>query len=236
MTQAYLVRLRGASFLNDDGSSRQEFVAECRRGDQLQLAPEPDNPCDRHAVAVLDRLGRKLGYLPSDARDASSLLRGEPVSARVEKILGGTRWWHRLFRITRNYGLLIRLEKGPIDWSAQSRHREVASQVDKLIDEAISWEKRGGSPQEIVAAYQRAMGAVNELNKNNVVAASHRWRKAPINRLTMLLGRMGDMEAAVNAYDEWRQSIDPVGIPSAEKTSLEKRVTKFRRALRDGQR
>lgn len=179
MRQTFIVRLRGSSHINSNGTSRQELVAECRPRDQLQLKAEPDNPHDRNAVAVFDRHNRQLGYLPSDARDASSILRGEKVTAHVEKAIGGPRWWHRLFGIKRHYGLLIRLDKPSIDWSAHQSSREVAIPVDSLVAQAIAHEKASASPDVTIEKYQEALRAVVSLNSTNPIAAAHRFKQAP---------------------------------------------------------
>lgn len=37
----------------------------CRRGERVDLRPEPNNPFDEHAVAVFSLRGIQLGYIPS---------------------------------------------------------------------------------------------------------------------------------------------------------------------------
>ena len=151
MSQTFVVHLRGVSFANADGSERQPLIAACRNGEQLILRAEPSNPHDRHAVDVLNSQGQQLGYLPSDARNASAILRGEGISAAVLKQIGGPRWWHGLFGIKRSYGLLIRLTKAAVDWKAHDQHRETAQAVDTLVKQAVAFEKSGASPDEAIA-------------------------------------------------------------------------------------
>jgi HIRAN domain. len=227
MRQTFVVRLRGGSYENTDGSHRQELVAECRPHDQLHLKAEPDNPHDRHAIAVFDRHNRQLGYLPSDARDASSILRGEGITAHVEKLIGGPRWWHRLFGLKRHRGLLIRLDKASIDRSAHNSSREIAIPVDDLVAKAIAFEKASGSPDVAISNYQEALRAVVNLNRTNPVAAAHRFKQAPINRLTMLLVRHGRPQDAIDAYNDWTSCPDPIGITKGDRDSLAKRMAKI---------
>ena len=56
-------------------------------GDELELAREPDNPHDPHAVRVAWR-GRKLGYVPrrENAALAWAMDRGEPLRARISRL------------------------------------------------------------------------------------------------------------------------------------------------------
>ena len=115
MATEFQVRVRGISFQNEDGSDRQKLAALCKAGDTLSLRAEPDNPHDRHAVAVLNASGQQLGWLPSDAQHSSALLRGELIQATVAQVIDGGRWWHRLFRIKRSRGVLIELTKGAVD-------------------------------------------------------------------------------------------------------------------------
>jgi HIRAN domain len=223
----FVVRLRGGSYGNEDGSQRQNFLAECKPGDALTLRAEPTNPHDRHAVAVLDTRGRQLGYLPSDARNASSIQRGEGVSASVARTIGGPRWWHRFFGLERHYGLLIRLTKASIDWAAHNKHREAAQVVDKLVAEAVRLEKSEAPIAEVIACYETALSAVVSLNESSPVIAAHRYEAAPINRLTMLLVREKRREEARRAYEGWLGVADPVGLTKVDKVALEKRMSKL---------
>ena len=58
-------RLAGASHGNADGSSRQEAIAGLRPCDELQLAPEPENPHDANAIRLIAPSGVQAGYLES---------------------------------------------------------------------------------------------------------------------------------------------------------------------------
>ncbi|MEQ8271742.1 HIRAN domain-containing protein [Algiphilus sp.] len=227
MEKTYLVKIRGVSYHNEDGTSRQELIARCRRNETLTLRAEPNNPHDRHAVACLNSDGHQLGWLKSDARDASSVLRGEPISAKVEKVIGGSHWWHRLVGQQRQLGLVARITKGDIDWGAHNRHREIAEKVDFLVNEALAYEK--SSPiEKAIAKYQTALDAVIDLNKDSPTAAANRYQEAPINRLTMLLVRQKWRQEALEAYDRWESVIDPVGLTKGSKDALAKRIAKLR--------
>jgi len=59
-----------------------------RKGDTLELVPEPGNAHDPNAVRVEWR-GRKLGYVPrrDNAALAWGLARGTPLRARVSRLV-----------------------------------------------------------------------------------------------------------------------------------------------------
>lgn len=80
----------GERFENEDGSSRQEELARCQRGEHVLLLREPDNRHDPRAVAIISERGVKIGYLGRDraAWMASKIDRGLPVRAIVDRIKG----------------------------------------------------------------------------------------------------------------------------------------------------
>lgn len=80
----------GCSYDNEDGSSRQLELAECRPGDTLDLVREPLNPHDPLAVAIVTVSGTKVGYLARDRACwiAPKIDRGMPLNAIVERVKG----------------------------------------------------------------------------------------------------------------------------------------------------
>lgn len=56
--------LSGASDLNEDGTTRQEFIRQSKVGDKVRLKP---HPVDRYSVMVETLEGKGLGHLPPDA-------------------------------------------------------------------------------------------------------------------------------------------------------------------------
>ena len=58
----FFATLAGVSFLNDDGSDRQQILAQCAPREWLTLEPEPTNPFDKKAIGVLSPYGQ-IGYL-----------------------------------------------------------------------------------------------------------------------------------------------------------------------------
>ncbi len=80
----------GCGYDNDDGSSRQLELAECRPGDRIELVRQPDNPHDPLAVAIFTASGTCVGYLGRDRACwiAPKIDRGYPVNAIVERVKG----------------------------------------------------------------------------------------------------------------------------------------------------
>lgn len=80
----------GCWYDNDDGSSRQLELAECRPGDRVELVRQPLNPHDHLAVAIVTASGTCVGFLGRDraAWIAPKIDRGYPVNAIVERVKG----------------------------------------------------------------------------------------------------------------------------------------------------
>jgi len=227
MASTFTVKLHGVSFANADGNSRQDLIGRLKVGQQVALRAEPANPHDRHAVGVFSDQGQ-IGYLPSDARDASAILRGEAVSARVVRVYGGPRFWHKLFGLKRNYGVTIELTKGEPDWKAFSANRNKVEPSEKLIAEGLAAEKAGRTADAM--ALYKALEEMVEMNRSDPQAAAHRYTAVPINRLTLLLQREGQILAAIKAIDLWRSASDPIGLTKADADAIQKRELKLRKA------
>jgi len=219
MNQSFVVNLKGGSYENFDGSRRQDFIEKCKAGDNLILHAEPDNPYDRHAVAVFNTQNEKLGYLPSDARDSSSILRGQKISAEVLKVVGGD--------AGHKFGLLIRLTKFPINWDAFIQYRMKVEKIDSAVKEALANERSGVPLNEVIDMYIKAVFDIIEINRENPVAAAHRFVKAPINKLTMLLIKQKRLADAKHIYEDWKSVLDPVGITKADQKATENRISKI---------
>lgn len=80
----------GCWYDNEDGSSRQLELAECRPGDPLDLVREPQNPHDPLAVGIFTASGTRVGYLSRDRACwiAQKIDRGLPLLAIVERVKG----------------------------------------------------------------------------------------------------------------------------------------------------
>jgi len=92
----YLLSVAGVSYNNDDGSSRQRIISQCRPGETLMLIREPDNNFDPGAIKVTRRNGQQIGYVPAHiARNGDSgglaheIDAGVTLRCRIAEIIGG---------------------------------------------------------------------------------------------------------------------------------------------------
>ena len=102
-------KIAGVTFSNDDGSSRQDIIEELEerwRGTgeaALKLRRDHHNAYDRNAVAVIDSLGRQLGFLSGQVAETIAPLLDKKVAVRaaLSSVTGGG--------LTQNYGVNIRI-------------------------------------------------------------------------------------------------------------------------------
>jgi len=97
-------QVHGIFHENEDGTSRQKVISECREGEEVFLIPEPTNHYDPGAVKVCRRNGEQLGYWPADGhRMAHDLGIGWTFRVTIEEIYS--------FEDKPNeYGVKLRLE------------------------------------------------------------------------------------------------------------------------------
>lgn len=86
----FLLPAVGERYDNEDGTSRQDELRLCQRGEFVSLVREPGNPHDRMAVAIVSARGVKVGYLGRDRAMwiGSKIDRGYDVRAIIERIKG----------------------------------------------------------------------------------------------------------------------------------------------------
>ena len=69
MDDSIIAYVEGVTFVNQDGTRRQDIICNCKKGDELILLREPGNPSDTNMIKVCTR--KKRGFL-------SRLLRRKP--------------------------------------------------------------------------------------------------------------------------------------------------------------
>ncbi len=226
MTRTFLVGVRGESYDNENGSSRQELIRHLRSHDRVALEPDPTNSHDRWAVKVLNEAGEQVGWLPSDARDADTLLRGEPISAVVHAVTGGTNWLRRLLG-KKSVGLVLRITKDDPDWSRRDALEKLAKPYDAKVEAALQLEKTGNDAGAI-EAMQSAIAEIRGFTDSNRQASAHRSVPLPIDRLSLLLERKKDYAGALAVITQWEQQFDPVQPTKAVADSIRKRAARLR--------
>lgn len=226
MSRTFLVGVRGESYDNDDGSSRQELIRRLRKHNRVVLVPDPTNPHDRWAVKVLNEAGEQLGWLPSDARDADTLLRGEPISAVVHAVTGGTNWLNRLLG-KKSVGLVLRITKDDPDWSRRDALDKLAKPYDTQVQDALELEKAGDGDAAI-EAMQNTIAEVRHFTDRNPQASAHRRVPLPVDRLSLLLERKKDYSGALAVIAQWEHQFDPVQPTKAVCESIRKRAARLK--------
>lgn len=230
MANIYYVNVRGLSHENPDGTSRQEIAKSLRKGQTVNLQAEPMNQHDRWAVKVLVNNGEFLGYLPSDARDASAVLKGEPISASIHKLTGGTNWFSKTILGKKHIGVVLAISKSDPDWSRDSSLTKLAKPIDDLITKARNTEK-SGNIDTAIQQYQDAVLKVEKLTQMDKFASAYRRNPAPINRLSLLLEKRKKFKQALNVIQHFYSQFDPIQPDKTDSTSIQKRQERLIKKL-----
>ena len=212
--------------------SRQDIVRSLRRGESLTLRADPLNEHSRWAVEVWANVGQ-IGFLPEDARDASAILKGEPVSAKVHRVVGGTNWFNRSVLGKRHVGVVVAVTKGDVDWGRFNRLRDAAEPLDEAVRSARALEKSGNA-EAAIAAYYDAAQAIQRLTQADRYASAHRRDPAPIDRLSLLLERAKQLEESLQVIRDWRTTCDPVQPNKTVAVTIKKREARIAAKLGRG--
>lgn len=226
MTRTFLVGVKGESHLNEDGSSRQEVIKLLRVGESVKLVPDPTNLHDRWAVKVLTENNQQIGWLPSDARDADALVKGEPIFATVHALRGGTNWFNRLIG-KKFIGVVLAIVKGEPDWKRRQILQDAAKPFDQQVEKALELEKLGDIDAAIVA-FKEVIADIKTFTEVNPHASAHRSRPIPIDRLSMALERKKLHEEALAVIRDWEGTFDPVQPTKTVADTVRKRSERLR--------
>jgi hypothetical protein len=89
---SFFTKIAGVTYHNEDRTSRQRIITQCRIGEELVLQREPDNPVDPKAIKILRVTGEQLGYIPAHVAAsglAKDLDRGGRPRCRIVNLTGG---------------------------------------------------------------------------------------------------------------------------------------------------
>lgn len=224
---SYKIAIKGVSKKNEDGISRQKIIKSIKAGDKVFFNAEPTSPHDRWAVSVLTTEGKKIGYLPSDARDASTVLKGEPISGTIVRLRGGTNWFFRFFLRKKYIGVVVKLEKGQIDWERFNDLSQKVKPFDDAVKEALDLDK-SENIQNAIAAYRAILESIYKLNSENSYASAHRKCIAPINRLTFLLEKEKKYDEIKDIIENFINVYDPLQPNKKEREAM---IERYNRTL-----
>lgn len=103
------MKVAGVTFDNPDGTNRQDVLKRTKVGPDVSLVWERDNPHSKTAVAVYNRDGQQLGYLPEGHDLARQVERGV-ATARIKAITGGPGCLGQFIPFNRkNYGCVLQI-------------------------------------------------------------------------------------------------------------------------------
>ena len=96
VTQTITTKIRGVSYKNPDGTDRQKIIKKCKKGEEVHLVREPDNPHDAACIAVFQMTGEQIGYIGKNIafrhpafKDLTYYMDiGAKVSAKILRIMG----------------------------------------------------------------------------------------------------------------------------------------------------
>jgi hypothetical protein len=223
----FKTKLAGVTHRNEDGSDRQSLLKNCRSGERVWLSREPDNPYDNKAIAVLNKMGQKLGYIPAgDNMLASHIDRGGETGATIVAITGGQNFFQQLLSIQgKTYGCVLKIEKGDFNWKVVAPWMDADREIDKIIKAAHISEK--DSPITAIAQYRDAIDRIMALDAMGTKASAWRTVKYPIDRLSLILDKQGNEKEALSEIARWKAYSDVVGISNKELANLNKRETRL---------
>jgi hypothetical protein len=89
--KSFRTKVVGVTKKNEDGSSRQKIIKQCRKGDSLFLVRDPANKFDSNAIEVRKKDATMVGYLSGElAEDIAPIMDGgKRLAATVLDVTGG---------------------------------------------------------------------------------------------------------------------------------------------------
>lgn len=221
--QVFKCAIAGAIHPNSDGSSRQDAIAKLLPGERLALVRDPDNPFDKHAIAVFNSKNQQIGFMPGgDIRLARHLDQGSPAYAEVVEVIGKPTFFQRITGSNKgNLGCIIAVHKQDPDWKAIEGFTVQNRAIDELVKTANQHEKE--NPERAIELYRAAIDALILMDSGGSQHKAWRTVKYPINRLSLLLDKTGRKSEALNEIKAWEAYNDHEGISETERESVVKR-------------
>jgi hypothetical protein len=217
-----------ATCKNPDGTNRQHIIKMCTVGEKIKLIREPNNSQDVCTIGVFRESGEQIGYLARDVAAYPELAYhmdiGGEVSAKVKKIIAER---SGVLGLKKTYGCILEITKGSVLLFKKE------NEAKKIIKKAKSIEKN--DPEFAIKLYQKAMTILEEVDrlceKNCEMDALiktyglKKWRfvEYPINRLTLLLEKLGRFKECLEQIERYEQIDDRIGLTKKDKESLDQR-------------
>lgn len=228
--RTYVAEVVSLTRPNKDGGNRQEILKRCRKGERVRLVRETDAPDDPDGVAVFRENGEQLGYVEPYRAPWWHIYRNGEIAASILAL--GSPDHLRSFNKSHQrqtpdeqerieFGCLLQITEGGFGkdylpfWD---KNRE----IENLL--RSGQEKERESPEEAVAIYRMVTEGIIKLDSTSPLAKAWRMVRFPVNRLSLLLDKMGRAEEALQAIESYEKYDDrPVGISTGEREAITKR-------------
>ena len=135
--RVFYTQVHGILHENSDGSHRQRIIRKCRKGEELDLVPEPTNPYDAGAVKICRKDGQQLGHWQADGRMAHDLSIGWTYKIIIDEIYS----FPMEHRKSAGLGVKLRIE------------------VLTMSHATEAWKHKAATAEPIRAAYTPAMSS-----------------------------------------------------------------------------
>jgi hypothetical protein len=147
---------------------------------------------------------------------------GGCVSARVVKIGGGPGILGLFFRAFRKpYGCVVEISKGDFNWKEVLPYTDESRKIEDLIKAAQILEAKNTA--KAISMYREAIVRIIAFDKAGSVKAAWRRARYPVNRLSLLLEKRGELQSAHEVILQYEQYNDVFGLTSADKKSVDAR-------------
>lgn len=216
LPESFYIKVVGVTYPNPDGTERQHLIRHLKVGDVVLLKREPDNSGDRDAVAVFNRHGQQLGYLPRFNGVAPAMDRGGQLNAAVHRVVGGGLLG--LLTGKRHYGCVLRITEPVYDWKAISPLMEEDRSIGKAVEAAQQLEQ--SDPVAAVREYRAVIDRLRALDAQGPLAQAWRMTRYPINRLSLVLERLGSRQEALEEIQRYEEYPDGRGLPATDVDAL----------------
>ncbi len=232
-SREFLVSVVGVTYSNSDGTDRQVILSRSKPGEIVKLVREYDNEFDSDAVAIFNSKGEQLGYLPKGDRLARHIDSGGIVTAKIKSIIGGPSFFEKLLKKSgKSYGCVLLITKGDYNWSIVNLFLEESQEIEKILVKAKKLEAT--KPDQAIKHYNKAINMIVEMDSQGILAASWRRARHPINRLSLLLEKQQEFEAAYNSIIEYESFNDKCGLVKTDQDSINKRKERLHKKLTKG--
>lgn len=175
--------------------------------------------------------GEQLGHVPAgDVRLAYHMDAGGPVTATVVTVTGGPGILGRLFkRFGKNYGCVIEIVKGDFNWAEIRPYMDRSREIEELIKATRATEAT--APMDAIANYRRAIDEIIAFDGAGPLAPFWRRARHPVDRLSLLLEKSGDLAGSLEEILRYEQLKDRYGLLADAERSIASRKLRLTKKL-----